>query len=373
VPLRVAINSWRDLDHPEAGGAERYIVRVAEGLAERGHEVTIRTARYPGSLARETHRGVHYIRSGGRLSIYPRALAAQLNPVGPADVVVDVQNGMPYLSPLVRRGPVVNLVHHAHREQWPYLFGPRTARAGWWAESRLAPLVYRGRHYVTVSGATRTELIAQGVAPELIHVIHNGTDPAPPNPPPRAPHANLVVLGRLVPQKRIELAIDTVADLRGRWPGLRLEVVGTGWWHDVLVERAQDRGVADVVTFHGHVSEQEKHDLLARAWVHLLPSVKEGWGLVVVEAGVHGTPTVAFRGAGGPNDSVLDGRTGVLVDDDLGSFTAAVARLLEDDAARERMGNAAQDWVSRFHWERAVESWERVLRNAATGRAQEPS
>ena len=120
------------------------------------------------------------------------------------------------------------------------------------------------------------------------------------------------------------------------------------------------------MTFHGHVSEAEKHRLLARAWVHAMPSLKEGWGLVVVEAGVHGTPTVAFRGAGGPADSIRDGVTGLLVDDrgsepDVAAYTEALAVLLTDAGRRERMSGEARRWVSRFRWEDCVDAWERVL------------
>ena len=129
MSLRVLLLNWRDLHHPEAGGAEKYLVTVAEGLAARGHEVTFRTAAYPGALPEETVAGVRYRRRGGHYSIYPRAFAA--NAAASHDVVVDVQNGVPYLSPLVTRSPVVNLVHHVHREQWPVVFGPRTARFGW--------------------------------------------------------------------------------------------------------------------------------------------------------------------------------------------------------------------------------------------------
>ena len=87
----------------------------------------------------------------------------------------------------------------------------------------------------------------------------------------------------------------------------------------------------------GHVDEQAKHEELARAWVHLCPSVKEGWGLVVTEAGAHRVPTVGYRSAGGLRESVVDGRTGVLVDD-LDEMTEAVDRLLADEAGPPRDG-----------------------------------
>jgi glycosyltransferase involved in cell wall biosynthesis len=364
MSLRVLLLNWRDLHHPEAGGAEKYLVTLAEGLAARGHDITFRTAAYPGALPEETVCGVRYLRRGGHYSIYPRAFGA--NATSRHDVVVDVQNGVPYLSPLVARSPVVNLVHHVHREQWPVVFGPRTARFGWWLESQVAPRVYSRTSYVAVSDSTMRELVDLGVDPERVTIIHNGTDAVADDDAERSRLPRVVVLGRLVPQKRVELALDAVAALREQVPGLHLDVVGSGWWEPQLREHVAALGLEDDVTFHGHVSETEKHRLLARAWVHAMPSLKEGWGLVVVEAGVHGTPTVAFRSAGGPADSIVDGETGLLVDDvdgepNLAAYTAALASLLTDGVRREQMSQAARRWVGRFRWEDCVDAWERLL------------
>lgn len=368
MPLRILMLNWRDMAHPEAGGAEKYLTVVAAGLSERGHDVTFRTAAYPGALPDEITDGVRYRRTGGRLDIYPRALAYQAIRRPDFDVVVDVQNGMPYLSPLLQTVPVVNLVHHVHREQWPVLFGPRLSRLGWWLESRVAPYVYRHSTYVTVSESTRKELVELGVAPERIEIIHNGTDALPLDGDTRTKHPSLIVLGRLVPQKRVEYALHALADIATDLPDVTLDVVGSGWWSSHLEGLARDLGIEERVTFHGHVSEAEKHRLLASAWVHLMPSLKEGWGLVVVEAGIHGTPTVAFVEAGGPNDSIVDGSTGVLVEGGVAEFTEATRSLLVNCDMRERMSAAASVWVRRFRWDETVQKWEALLMREAQGR-----
>jgi glycosyltransferase involved in cell wall biosynthesis len=230
--------------------------------------------------------------------------------------------------------------------------------------------VYRRTRYVTVSDATHRELVGLGVPASRISIIHNGTDAVAGDGVVRSVSPRVVVLGRLVPQKRVEIAVSAVAALRPRLPGLHLDIVGAGWWEPQLRAHVEHLGLADAVTFHGHVSEAEKHRLLARAWVHAMPSLKEGWGLVVVEAGVHGTPTLAFRDAGGPADSVRDGVTGILVDgpaDDLSSapFTRALDTLLTDPRRRADMAAAAQAWVSRFRWEDAVLAWEELLEQEA--------
>ena len=84
---------------------------------------------------------------------------------------------------------------------------------------------------------------------------------------------------------------------------------------------------------HGYLDELDKHRLMSSSWVHVCPSLKEGWGLVVVEAGSHGVPTVAYRDAGGVTESVLDGTTGLLAND-LDDLVAKVGLLLRDDELR---------------------------------------
>jgi glycosyltransferase involved in cell wall biosynthesis len=361
TPIDVLFVNWRDLSHPEGGGSERYVHRMAEGLAGAGLRVGMFCAAHDRAPAEEKVGGVHIVRRGGRLGVYPRALVHVLR-TRPR-VVVDVQNGLPFGSTLVTRRPVVVLVHHVHREQWPIVFGRIGGAVGWWLESVLAPRLYRRSRYVTVSTATAEELVELGIGADRLSVVRNGVEPAPavtavPSPTPR-----LVVLGRLVPHKRVEHAIEVVARLRDRWPALRLSVVGEGWWETQLRDRAAELGVADLVDFAGHVDEQTKHEELARAWVHLCPSVKEGWGLVVTEAGSHGVPTVGYRSAGGLRESVVDGHTGVLVDD-LDELTEAVERLLDDEDRRLAMGEAAVRHAAAFDWPASILGFSAVLASA---------
>jgi glycosyltransferase involved in cell wall biosynthesis len=359
--LRVLLLNWRDSGHPEGGGAESFCERVASGLAALGHDVTVRCAGYPGAMADETVDGVAYVRRGGRFTVYPRAALALARRRHAYDVVLDVQNGMPFWAPLFTRALVVNVTHHLHREQWTAVFGATLGRIGWWLESRLAPRVYRRCRYLTVSAATRADLVAVGVPADRVAVVYSGLD-APVLPVdaaawPRSPQPSVVVLGRLVPHKRVELAMDAVAAL----PGATLTVVGHGYWEPQLRAYAARLGIADAVTFTGFVDDVTKHRLLAAAWVHALPSVKEGWSLAVVESAAHGTPTVAFRSAGGPTESVRDGETGLLVDD-VPEFAAALRRLLTEPSLRESMGRAARAHAAGFSWPATAAAVEAELR-----------
>jgi glycosyltransferase involved in cell wall biosynthesis len=222
-----------------------------------------------------------------------------------------------------------------------------------------------------VSGATAEELGTLGIDAGRISVVPNGIETPPAVEAQRSATPRLVVLGRLVPHKRVEHAVEVLARLQDRWPGLRLSIVGEGWWEGELRARAEALGVAGLVEFHGFLDEQAKHEELARAWVQLCPSVKEGWGLVVTEAGQHEVPTVGYRSAGGLRESILDGGTGVLVDD-LDEMTEAVDRLLTDGPARLRMGEAAARHAAAYSWAASVRGFAGVLSAAVRGSAAVP-
>lgn len=412
---RILLLCWRDSTHPQGGGSERYLEHVADGLASAGHTVVYRTSRSTGAARSDTSpTGVRFSRAGGRFTVYPLALGAMvlgrlgLGPLGVLrrpDVVVDTQNGVPFFSRFATRAPVVLLVHHIHREQWP-VAGRLVARIGWWIESWLAPRVHARSQYVTVSLPSAEELAELGVDPARIAVVRNGLDPLPdgfagplasgrpavPGGPtdaePAAPR--LVVLSRLVPHKHVEDAIDVAAALRERHPGLVLDVIGSGWWAEKLHDYAAERGLlaggptpvdgvsdsaavdppadaAGTVVFHGHVDETTKHRLLAGATVHLMPSRKEGWGLAVSEAAQHGVPTVGYHHAAGLRDSIDDGETGLLVDD-VAAMTVAADRLLADPEVRSRMGEAALRKAAGMSWPGTASAMGRVLAAVSEGR-----
>ncbi|WP_280456919.1 glycosyltransferase family 4 protein [Nocardia carnea] len=375
----VLLLCWRDTGHPQGGGSERYLEQVGTQLAARGIRVTLRTARYPGAAERERRDGIDISRGGGRFTVYPRALAAILFGrlgLGPLkgvrpDAVVDTQNGIPFFARLVSGAPSVVLVHHGHREQWP-VAGKLVGRIGWWIESSLSPRIHRHDQYLTVSLPSAEELATLGVDPARIAVVRNGAEAVPAGAPTgnaavRTPEPRVVVLSRLVPHKQIEDALTAVARLRGRIPAVHLDVIGGGWWADKLKDQAAALGIADAVTFHGHVGERRKHELLSRAWVHVLPSRKEGWGLAVIEAAQHGVPTVGYRSSRGLTDSVIDGVTGLLADD-ADQLATIVGELLDDAAARTIMGEKARARAREFSWEHTATGVHEVLAAAAAGR-----
>jgi glycosyltransferase involved in cell wall biosynthesis len=362
-PVRVLILNWRDTRHPQGGGSEVYVEQVARRLAAAGREVTIFCSAHPNAPAREVVDGVRFIRRGGWRTVYIWAfLYHSFGRFGPHDVVVDVKNGIPFLSPAYCSRPVVCLVHHVHEEQWRMNFSPRWARFGWWVESALSPRAYRRSRYITVSQTTRDELAAMGIRAS-IDLVHNGSEERVP-PESKAGSPTLLSLGRLVPHKRVEMVLEVAARLVPSTPDLRVIIVGQGQWQSRLEALAEHLGIDASVTFTGWVDAETKWNLLQDSWVLAMPSVKEGWGLAVMEAAVCGTPSVAFR-VGGLEESIIDGETGLLADD-LDGFTEAVRTLLLDHDLRRRLGAQAASRAASFSWDQTAIRFDAVLQSLLT-------
>jgi glycosyltransferase involved in cell wall biosynthesis len=264
---------------------------------------------------------------------------------------VEVVNGVPFGLGLLRPSTTVPLVHHLHREQWQMIYPGWWGRVGWLVE-RTTIRAYRRLPFLTVSRATARDLVALGVAETSVRVVPNGAERRPLQAVERSPYL-LCTVSRLVPHKRLEQAVDAALALSERVPEVRLRIVGSGWWEPELRRYVESVGAGHLVDLVGRVDAVERDRILASSAAMLLPSVKEGWGLSVIEAALQGTPTVAYRSAGGVVESVRHDETGLLVDSPA-ELESALRRLLTEPDLRARLSGACRDWALSFDWDDAA-------------------
>jgi glycosyltransferase involved in cell wall biosynthesis len=341
--------AWRDLANPRAGGSEVLVDQLADGMISRGDRVTLLC----GGPAAE--RSYQVIRSGGTYTQFLRAPLAYQRRFRDCDLVVEVCNGMPFFTPLWSRRPLLCLVNHVHTDLWRMRMRPPLCTVGRFTESVLMPWAHRRNLFLTVSSSTAEALQEIGVSQDRIRQICNGV--VQPDPlTPRSAEPMFLALGRLTDYKRIDLLLRLWERVR-LVVGGRLVIAGDG------PERARIQALAgpDVVVT-GRVSEEEKHALLCSAWMLLHPAMIEGWGIVIAEAAIRGTPAIGFD-VPGLRDSVVHGQTGLLVRNE-GQFASAWASLALDRDTRETLGRAARERALRLHWSAAVEGFAEVADEA---------
>ena len=349
APRHILVLTDRDWTHPEAGGTGTVLYGQISRWVAWGHRVTVIAGSYPGAeRVSHLHERLTVHRMGTRLTVFPRAAWATFRGLGrDADVVLEVCNGIAFLTSLWRwlRKPRVLLVFHVHQDHYFTELGLRGRVAAFLLEHVPLLTLYPGVPVLTISQSSREDLVALGVDRERIHVVYCGLDRGVLAPGAKAPEPALVYLGRLKQYKRIELLLDVLEAI----PVAHLDLAGDGDHRAALEAEVDRRGLRERVTFHGHVDEQEKARLLARAWVALTASSAEGWCLTVFEAGACATPTVAMR-VGGLGEAIVDGQTGMLADEPA-ELVADVRDLVADPERRVAMGEAALARARGFTWD----------------------
>lgn len=362
--MRILVVNWLDRENPQSGGAETHLHEVFGRLAGRGHEVAALVSGWPGCAPRARLDGIEVHRAGRRYTFSiaaPRYFRRHL--VGsPFDVVVEDLNKVPMFTTLWSETPVVLLAHH--------LFGATAFQAGpvplalaTWLLERPIPRVFADTPAIAVSESTKHDLVARGLRADRIEVIPNGIalDFFRPGGR-RRERPTLLFLGRLKKYKRVDLVLEAVARLAVEGIDVELLVGGDGDQAEPLRAVARRLGVNERVDFLGFVGEEHKRDLLREAWVHVLTSPKEGWGISNLEAAACGTPSVASD-APGLRESVVAGRTGLLVPHgDVAALTQALRTLLTDAPLRERMSREARRFAEGFSWDASAAAVEACLR-----------
>ena len=312
-----------------------------------------------GALQNESIDGVRIHRQGhwSVANFVLPGVVRRLLKTKPYDLIVEDINKIPFCTPLYSGGvPVLAVV--------PHLFGATVFRetnllaASYvWGAERLIPAIYRKVHFEVISPSTADDIVARGMSRDLITTVFCGMDHARfalDDPPPRDDPPLIVSWSRLRRYKSVEVAIDAFAYIHAAMPEARMLVMGRGPDEQRLRQHAESHGLADIVTFSGHLPWDELVDVLHRASVFLNPSPKEGWGLTVIEANCCGLPVVASDRPG-LMDSVRDGETGLLVPyGDADAMADAALMLLRDRALWSACSAEARVWAATFTWERCV-------------------
>ena len=358
--LKILWLNWRCWLNPAMGGAEVFTREVAECWVRAGHEVTLFTSEFPGSQAEEILGGVRVVRSGGKYSVYGRArqfYEKRFSKEG-FDVVIDEVNTRPFFAPkfAVNGEKVVSLIHQLAREYWFY--------------ETPFPVNYIGYHFledrwlknyvdvptVTVSESTKRDLLNLGF--KRVFVVSEGLNFEPLKViPEKESFPVIVYVGRLRQAKRPDHVIKAHKIVRRRFPKAELWIIGDGVFKEDLL-----RAAGEGVRFFCCLSNGERRKLIQRAWILVNPSVREGFGLNIIEANALGLPAIAYN-VGGLRDSVINGETGSLVEaGDVEALGEEICRILSNDNLRAKLSGKALEYSRGFSWDRAADEFMDVIK-----------
>jgi glycosyltransferase involved in cell wall biosynthesis len=351
--MRFLMLNWRDPKNPLAGGAERVTLAHLAALQRRGHEVYWYANEFPNYTPEETIEGIHIVRGGGKGGSIFKA-KEWYRRQKPFDLVIDQHHGIPWYAPWWCRTRCIAYIHEVLGPIWGAFYPWPLSTLGRWQE-RWTHWMYRNVQFWTVSDETRDILMSEGV--KSVKVLRNGVDTIALATLPEKKLENplrLVMVSRLAPNKRIDHGIQTMKCLVQKSVPARLTIIGTGESEGPLKKLVKDLGLAELVTFTGPLPEKDKNERLQQAHLLIHTSLREGWGLNVIEANAMGTPAVVYP-VGGLRESTLHGETGLVAEketpESLAESLAGLATA-QDKYAGFRVN--AWNRAKALHWDKVL-------------------
>ncbi|HEY4417548.1 MAG TPA: glycosyltransferase family 4 protein [Verrucomicrobiae bacterium] len=351
--MRFLMLNWRDPQNPLAGGAERVTLAYLKGLVARGHEVYWFAYDFPDAPREEIFEGIKIVRGGGKGTAI---LAARkwYRAQKKFDLVIDQHHGIPWYAPWWSQANCVAYIHEVLGPIWNSFYSWPVSRIGQ-TQERWTHGWYRQVPFWTPSDSTKKTLLAHGV--HEVNVFPNGVDTQPLEILTRKPIESplrLITVSRLAPNKRVDHAVHAVKILLQKNVATHLTVVGGGESETSLRQLAARAGIESHIEFTGKLTEPEKNRRLQQAHFLLHTSVREGWGLNVIEANAMGTPAVVYP-VGGLVDSTVHGETGIITARETPETVAeALVEIIHSPENYERLQAGAWNRSKTFAWSQVL-------------------
>jgi glycosyltransferase involved in cell wall biosynthesis len=358
------------------GGKERAIFEIGKRLAARGHPVDVYTMQWWSGSRTATHEGMTYHAIMPLVPLYTkdrrRSIAEAIRfavatlKVGTRRFDIIHVDGIPFIplisgriiATLRRKRLTTTWYEFWGRDYWvSYVPGPQ-GRIGAWLERSVT---HCPDLIISISQLT-TSRIAPHVGASRVITVPLGVDmSAVDAAAPSAEQIDILYSGRLLHNKGVDLLVEAVAKLRSERPEVRCVIIGNGPEKEHLVALIAARGLESNVTIRPFVDdERDLFSLMKSARVFVLPSVREGFGLVALEATACGTPVVTTNHEdNAARDLIIPGRNGLLCSPDEADIAAKVSEILDSSAFSDR--DDIRDSAAGFDWDVVEAAYESAL------------
>ena len=351
--MKILFLAWKDINHPQSGGAEVVLHELAKRLVGDGHSVTILTAAYADARERDTMDGIDIIRVGANRYLHPfQAMAYYRKNLRHAfDVVVETVNTAPYFYFLARDSAKPYLLYHQlAREIWFHETSAPVSHIGYALLEPVATFILgkTPAKTLTISQSTKNDLVRFGFKPEKIAVISQGISAKPLDDLSKVEKFSPPTLLSLGSFRRMKGTLDQVKAFevaKRQMPDLQMKIAGDskGAYGKEVLDYIASSPFKKDIEYLGRTTDEQKVELMQRSHVIGVSSIKEGWGLIVTEAASQGTPAVVYD-ADGLRDSVKHKETGMITKRNPAALAEGIVMLLKDHKLYNRLQHAAWQW-----------------------------
>lgn len=369
--MRILILNWRDIKNPTGGGAEILTHEIAKRWVKKGHLVTQFSSLFEGALKEEMVDGVKIIRRGhpdARYLFYSIHFLAFIYYLkmfrNKIDVVIDEIHGLPFFTPWYIKEKKVALICEVADDLWIKIYGRIFGALGRFVEILFLRYIYNRTPYVTISNSTKDDLVKNGVGSSCISVLPMGFNiPESLKKYKKESIPTCIIVGRLFESKGIKDAILSINELRRGNHIINLWVVGQGddSYKEYLVSLSKELNLEKQIVFYGYVTDAKKFELMSKAHILVSPSIKEGFGLTIPEAGRVGIPSVVYNSKG-LSEIVINKKTGLICSENSPiNLAKNILLLLTDKKLYRKLSTAAEKRSYMYNWDNTAKEFLEIL------------
>ncbi len=368
--MKILILNWKDIKHPQVGGAEIIVFELAKRLVLDGHHVTWFCRSFKNGLSSEIIDGINVIRRGHLFTMYFFAVFYYWSLSRQPDLVIDISNTIYWQTPLwASRSKKIAYLNQVAQDVFFYEYPMLISRLGILFE-KLQYLTYHHTPFLCYAKSTKEDLVSLGIPRANIQTFSLGVDHNRYFPRLKSPTPLFICVNRLVRMKRTDLAIQALAIVNRSFPAAKLVIIGTGYDRQRLEKLRDDLHLQSTVTFADKNTwffnpnpQDVKVKLMQQAWALIFPSVKEGWGMTVTECAACGTPAIV-AGVSGLTDSVINNQTGIVLSPNPPpeEIAAAMINFIKDPILRDKLSRQARIHALSFSWDKSYREFTNIIR-----------
>lgn len=359
--------SWKDINNPNAGGAELVTHEILSRLAK-NNNVTLLTSIYSDAKTDEFMSNYRIIRLGDKWSVYSKTKKYfDKYLTQKTDLVIEEINTIPFFVKTTKNTKKFLFFHQLCREIWFYQMWFPLNLIGYLIEPIYLYMLSKNE-VITISKSTKNDLLKYGFNEQNIDIVSEGIDINPIEniyTIEKNPNPTILSLGNIRAMKRTLDQIEAFEIAKKDIKNLKLIIAGKseGNYGKKVLNYIRKSRYKNDIKYLGRISKNDKIKLMQKCQIILVTSVKEGWGLIVTEANSQGTPAIVYN-IDGLRDSVKDNITGLICNNNNPECLAnGINELLTNKTKYHKFQTNALAWSKKINFQNSYQDFIKIISN----------